>query len=747
MTFRPPDRRFGAMTDDRPSLLMVTVWARKGGAERLILDLLGRLDSEFRAALGFVRALPERERTLGWDGRTVGLREILFGSWDVIHTHLFLPGLLVRLRRIWDGSFRWVHTVHYEDYSTLRWGLLKRWLDRAFVFPAADVLVAVSSTDRVLLDRFPQTRLIENAIPLDPVPIAPSTGEEAVLGTVAHLRREKGLDELIRAFGLLESRRPGLGLRIAGEGPRRDSLEELVHDLELDGSVELCGFVGDVEDFYRSLDVYVQPSRSERFGLATLESMRFGLPVVAADAGFLPELLGGGRFGILVERGEGFPARLAEAVGRVLDDPERYRRRSEKGLAYWRPRLDPQRMAAEYRKAYADALEPRICMLQPVVTHASGGLARQILVQSRELARRGHRVFVVQRTDPALRTDPERAEAWSHVDVCGAGRLGGGETGGRGFGSRLRGLGFVALGLVRLWQLRNRIDVLHAHQLYSPTLLGALGKRLLLKPLVTKVTSSGELGERAELGRLPFRRARRLALRQVDRLLVLTPRMAGEMLGMGFPEARIRLLPNAVEIPSEPETRDASPDSPFRLLFTGRLSTEKRLDTLLEAAGLLARNGHRLRVDLVGAGDPSRDATPRLQQMAERMPEGVAVRFHGQRRRVAPYYRDADAFVLPSSTEGLSNALLEAMAHGLPCIVSDIPPNRFAVGHAGLTFSVGSAEELARRIDELIRDRASGGELAERLSKAAGRRAREEFSVEAVVDRLEEVYREVARTP
>jgi len=747
------------------------VWARRGGAERLVLRLLRSLQDDFDVALARVRPLPESERTLRWEGPTVGLRELLFGRWEIIHTHLFLPGLLVAFRRLWDGSFRWVHTVHYDRYASLRFGRLKRWLDYRFVFPAADALVSVSPAVDDALPPLPTTRLIPNAIPLDPrTPEGGSTGareakgktlggkrggeergvRRPVLGTVAMFRPEKGLPDLLEAMGALGEAYPGARLRIAGEGPLRENLERRIEELGLAHRVELCGFLDDLDPFYRSLDLYVQPSRQESFGLAVLDALRYRLPVVAAAAGHLPELLGEGRFGVLVPR-EGssapFASRLADALKGVIEEPERHRSRAEAGRTHWAQRLDPRRMVEAHRRLYRDVSRPRIAVLQPVVTHAgSGGIQRQLLLQTRELARRGHRIHLIQRRDPGLRGDPARRGEWRHANVLETPTLGGDRPGPFRLLERLRGLLFMGAGLVHLGRLRHRCDLVHAHQLYSPTLLAVLGKLVWGKPVVTKVTATGAYGELAELRRLPFFRLRKLLIRRVDRILVLTGRAAREVGELGVSHDRIERVPNSVRLPGRPARVPQEPGGPFRVLFVGRLSREKCLETLVDAARILGARGRRLSVDLVGGPDPHRDSTARIRERSEGLPRTVEVTLHGYREEVDPFYRKADAFVLPSRSEGMSNALLEAMAWGLPCVASNIPENREVLAGAGLLFRPGSAPELARGLEELIRDREAGdGEVSTALGRRARERIRRSYTVEAVVDRLEAIYAEVGR--
>ena len=154
----------------------------------------------------------------------------------------------------------------------------------------------------------------------------------------------------------------------------------------------------------------------------------------------------------------------------------------------------------------------------------------------------------------------------------------------------------------------------------------------------------------------------------------------------------------------------------------------------------MEKAGRALRVDLVGAGFPGRDAEPDLRRLADTL--DLDIRFHGDQTDVTPFYRAADVFVLPSVSEGMSNALLEAMSYGLLVLASDIPENRSVIEHGkdGVLFRQGDAEDLARKLESLL-DNADGS--AQRLARAARETAQRRFSVGAIVDRLEAVYGEL----
>jgi glycosyltransferase involved in cell wall biosynthesis len=85
----------------------------------------------------------------------------------------------------------------------------------------------------------------------------------------------------------------------------------------------LLGYVENLTEFFAALDLYIMPSRSESWGLAALDAMAHGLPVVASDVGGLPEVVEEGATGWLVP--PGVPAALADAIATAASDPQRLR--------------------------------------------------------------------------------------------------------------------------------------------------------------------------------------------------------------------------------------------------------------------------------------------------------------------------------------------------------------------------------------------------------------------------------------
>jgi len=129
------------------------------------------------------------------------------------------------------------------------------------------------------------------------------SSDEILLGYVAHLVPGKNHEALLRALPVMLAQRPGCRLIFAGDGPRRRELEELARSLKIESRVIFAGFVEEVAQVYRALDVFLFPALEEGLGSSLLEAMAHGVPCVAAASGAVPEVIENGRDGILISVG------------------------------------------------------------------------------------------------------------------------------------------------------------------------------------------------------------------------------------------------------------------------------------------------------------------------------------------------------------------------------------------------------------------------------------------------------------
>jgi glycosyltransferase involved in cell wall biosynthesis len=166
----------------------------------------------------------------------------------------------------------------------------------------------------------------------------------------------------------------------------------------------------------------------------------------------------------------------------------------------------------------------------------------------------------------------------------------------------------------------------------------------------------------------------------------------------------------------QPVIGHRTPAAPgFTLVSVGRLARAKDFATLLRAVAVARAAVPNLRLSIVGDGDEG----PALRQLCAELDLDSAVRFCGERRDVGNWLRAADVFVLSSTSEGLPLSMLEAMAAGLPAIVTEVGalPELVALSGAGTTVPVGNVESLARAIVEFADRRHELAVLGERASR------------------------------
>jgi glycosyltransferase involved in cell wall biosynthesis len=224
---------------------------------------------------------------------------------DLVHTHLVHADVYGAL-----GARRLMSTKHNDD--PFRAGAF-RYVERALARRAARIIAITQALARFQIERvgLPPDKVEVIHYGLDDLPPAwgtnppdPVPPDARVLLCVCRLEPQKGVDVAIRALEQI----PDAHLVVLGEGPQRAELERLAGD-----RVHLLGRVPDVGAWLRRADVLVHPVRWEGFGLAVLEAMLAGLPVVASDVSSLPELVGDA--GLLVPPDD--PSALAAAVNQT----------------------------------------------------------------------------------------------------------------------------------------------------------------------------------------------------------------------------------------------------------------------------------------------------------------------------------------------------------------------------------------------------------------------------------------------
>lgn len=380
---------------------------------------------------------------------------------------------------------------------------------------------------------------------------------------------------------------------------------------------------------------------------------------------------------------------------------------------------------------------PRVVMVVRLFHPWVGGTERQAHTLARALAKSGVGIEIV--TGRWFR-GTRRRETLDGIPVFRNQTLWefGGIKGLRKFGGYL----YIASLLWYLGRRRKHYDIIHVHGLSYHTFAAVLAARWFDKTTITKLANSGsasdveKMRQDRQLAGARFMLATAL---RCDRFVALNQTIVEELVEAGVPRSRIVRVSNGVDLDDvEPQYR-TTVHRPPRVIFVGRLHRQKGLETLLRALRILLDSRDVDGVRLVVVGDGPERGT--LEQLSRSLAIDEIIDFVGIADDVAPYLRDADVFVLPSHAEGLSNALLEAMAVGLPVIVSNVPGNADVVEHGrtGLVFEVGNASELAASLVRVLHD----DDLRNRLGMAARGSVDDSYSLDEVAGRYIELYDEL----
>jgi len=365
-------------------ILYVTYHGGSGGVSVLISDLvrilveekgvtldvcyashIGRVGEEVQGVATATHCLEMRG---GFDlmgaWRLVGL--IRRGRYDLVHLHYFTPAL--RIATWMSGVRPVVQTEHGGIKGELdrpRWPLMRtlhRMLRRSATRYTAvsedsrrDLIehgIAHSEEVAVIYNGIDSSRFSFSAPGRDKIrEECGLTESNVVIGTVRSLTSKMGIDHLLTAGKELIDKNAEIRLLIVGDGGLRQELGRLSEHLGIQDNVIFLGERRDIADCLSAMDVFVMPSVWETFGIAAVEAMAVGVPVVAYAVGGLTEVVQDGQTGLLVDHRD--PNLLADRILEIIDDPKGLGSRlSERAHARVGEAFDVRVAASEYLALY-----------------------------------------------------------------------------------------------------------------------------------------------------------------------------------------------------------------------------------------------------------------------------------------------------------------------------------------------------------------------------------------------------------
>jgi glycosyltransferase involved in cell wall biosynthesis len=412
-------------------------------------------------------------------------------------------------------------------------------------------------------------------------------------------------------------------------------------------------------------------------------------------------------------------------------------------LSRWKSRLGLSATAQAVPTDHGERI--RVCICAPLFFPIVGGTELQTKLLGKALLEQGVDLTVVTQKIPSLKT----FEVLDGIPVHRAIRpvsLG-----------PLFGLTYMISLAWFLVRHGRSFAVIHFRQAYLGSVVGLLLNRLLKKKVLITIAGGGESGDLQRIKNMKFGSLILNFLSKADGFLALSEQISDDLRTLGVPNSKILKVANAVDTlkfaPPSADERKAMQDrlSPAQekvVIYIGRLAPEKGVDVLIDAWTLVSKSCEDSILFVVGAG--SEEETLKDQVRALNL-QG-SVRFLGQVDDVYPSLAVSDIFVLPSRAEGLPNALLEAMACGLPSVCSalggcpdliglgvgseGLSVEELTVGESGLLVPPNKPHHLAAGILRLLED--------ERLRETLGQRARlkavEHYSLKTVATHYRSIY-------
>jgi glycosyltransferase involved in cell wall biosynthesis len=286
-----------------------------------------------------------------------------------------------------------------------------------------------------------------------------------------------------------------------------------------------------------------------------------------------------------------------------------------------------------------------------------------------------------------------------------------------------------------LCRTRKEYDILHCHIVQEfQTIVAVLFKYIFKMKVIVKMSSSGETSDFKVLRKVKFGRLFLRWIRNVDAIVSVCKKSSREIVENGFSKETLVEIPNGIDTSKFSEDTFRGRKSLRNITYVGRLDKYKGVNFLLNSFKDVLSKVDNVRLTIVGDGP---DAS-RLRNMAKDLGIMDNVGFKGRREDISSELCDADIFVLPSLSEGMSNVLLEAMACGLPVIATHVGGNSDLIKdrHNGLLIPPEDSMRLSEALLELLEDYA----LAQRLGKEARKTVEGSYSINHIVDKYVELY-------
>ncbi len=289
---------------------------------------------------------------------------------NILHTHLFHAGILGHFAALFVPKALVLMTRHYSNYTHLYGTAFQRLLDR-WSLRVTKYIIAVSYGVLKALTQLEvadpkKILVIHNGIDLNQFNLSSDVGMKIrdelkirkdfkIIGAIGTLHPRKGHEYFVRAANIVCLNRKDVKFIIIGDGIAEKKLLELRDSFGLREEIIFTGYRKDAPYLLSMMDILVQPSLEEGFGLTIIEAMVLSKAVIATNVGGIPEIVEDKISGLLVP--EKSPEAIAQAVNYLLDNPDKIRRLGINAKLRVFDKFSLSSMVKRYELVYEDLIK------------------------------------------------------------------------------------------------------------------------------------------------------------------------------------------------------------------------------------------------------------------------------------------------------------------------------------------------------------------------------------------------------
>ena len=739
--------------EKRPKILQIITGIDVSGAENHLLSLVRGLDkSRYDIAVAYLKGNGE----LKGEFEKIGISPIYIGMrfnyditalwklyslirknrYDIVHTHLFhadiygvLAAFLAKTPVIVSSEHNEGRFLKKKLYSFLhRWTSLrchkliaiseqvKKYMITTGIRDANKIEVVYYGLDWTRYDSLGDLSYIGKEFNIDQ--------EENLIGTVARLTEQKGLNYLLEAFARVLETEPKCKLIIVGRGGLEKQLKDLSRKLGIEDKVIFTGFRKDIPEIMSSIDIFVLPSLWEGLGLVLLEAMAAKKPIVATNVSAIPEIVLDGKTGILVPPSNA--EALADGILRLVKQRNLAKTMGETGRERLEVHFGIEKMVKRVERIYDELIKNQ---LQVKVLHIitrflkGGGTEKNITYSMQALDRAKFSVDIAIGGESDL--------SYARNTLPGTNKVIMVKELNNDF-NPIRNL----KALYSLFKLirRNRYTIVHTHQCKA-SILGSFAAKIAKTPVII----FGLHGDYLENPRFTGLWIKIYGL--IEQIVVRYATMitsVGEELKekyvkrYGFSSSRCEVVRSGVELSNFHKAANFSEhrinqkrqnlnigQEEIVIGKVARMEFNKGYKFAIQAAEKIIR-GNNKDIKFLFIGDGNQRAE--LQDMVKRLGLGKKIIFTGFRGDVDELMSIVDIFLFTSLWEGLPQVLVQAAAAGKPIVSFETRGTKEIVkeGINGFVLPCGDMDGLVEKVNYLVSNLGKAKEMGRNGKRIIG---------------------------